>query len=120
MPFIGKALQRTDPRILISIGISMLFVAVSMMARFDGQTSTAGMFFPLMIRGVAMAFLFVPVNSTVLSQFSGAAIGQAAGMLNLCRQLGGSVGIALLSTISSNPKFEILATSWSTSRGLIR
>jgi DHA2 family multidrug resistance protein len=42
--------------------------------------------------------LFVPINSAVLSQFQGEQLGQAAGMLNLFRQIGGSIGIAGLST----------------------
>lgn len=99
MPFIGAQLRKHDPRIFISIGFSTLWVAVLLMARFDNQTSVEGMFLGLLLRGAAMAFLFVPINSTVLSQFSGASIGEAAGLLNLCRQLGGSVGIAVMSTL---------------------
>lgn len=113
MPFIGKTLRKTDPRVHISTGILLLFSAVLLMSRFDSQTSVSGMFFALLIRGVAMAFLFVPINSTVLSQFQGAAIGQAAGMLNLCRQLGGSVGIALMSTLFQESQvraFGVLST----------
>jgi DHA2 family multidrug resistance protein len=99
MPIIGVQLQKRDPRLLVAIGIVLLGAAVFNVSRFDSQTSVAGMFWPLMIRGAAMGFMFVPINSVVLSQFTGVAIGQAAGLLNLCRQIGGSVAIAILSTV---------------------
>ncbi len=99
MPLIGKQLQKRDPRTLIFIGVVSLSISFLSIARFDSQTSTSSMFWPLLLRGIAMSFLFVPINTSVLSQFSGKAIGEAAGMLNLCRQLGGSIGIAMLSTL---------------------
>ncbi len=99
MPIIGKQLRIRDPRTLILIGFLLLWVAVIMIGRFNSDTSINGLFTALLLRGVAMAFIFVPVNSSVLSQFSGASIGEAAGLLNLCRQLGGSIGIASLSTL---------------------
>ena len=46
-----------------------------------------------------MAFLFVPINSGILSQFGGATLGQVSGLLNLFRQIGGSMGIALVATL---------------------
>ena len=53
----------------------------------------------LYVRGFALAFLFVPINSSILSQFSGINLGQVAGLLNLFRQIGGSAGIALVATL---------------------
>jgi len=99
MPFIGKQLRKRDPRILILVGLLGLGAAAVLVGRFDAMTSTEGMFWPLLLRGAAMAYLFVPINTMVLTQFSGAAIGQAAGMLNLMRQIGGSIAIAVLSTV---------------------
>jgi DHA2 family multidrug resistance protein len=46
-----------------------------------------------------MAFLFVPINSSILSQFKGMELGQVSGLLNLSRQIGGSIGIALVGTL---------------------
>jgi DHA2 family multidrug resistance protein len=53
----------------------------------------------LYVRGFAMAFLFVPINSSILSQFKGQALGQVSGLMNLCRQIGGSIGIAMVGTL---------------------
>ena len=98
MPVVGASLRKVDARFLIATGVITLSGAVVFISHFDALTSVSGMFWPLLFRGAALAFLFVPINTIVLSQFSGNEIGQAAGLLNLCRQLGGSVGIALIST----------------------
>jgi DHA2 family multidrug resistance protein len=110
MPIIGTQLRKRDPRILIFIGIALLDAAFVMISFFDIRTSAYGMFWPLLLRGVAMAYLFVPINSSVLSQFSGVAIGQAAGMLNLLRQIGGSVSIAALATLFAHFNAQNYAT----------
>lgn len=109
MPFVGIQLQRRDPRVLIAIGIFGLSIGALLMGRFDSQTSVQGMFWPLLIRGIAMAFLFVPINGTVLTQFAGVEIGQAAGLLNLSRQIGGSVFIAVLSVLLDHYQVSIFS-----------
>jgi DHA2 family multidrug resistance protein len=107
MPVVGASLRKIDARFLIATGIIILSIAVYKISFFDAYTSVDGMFVPLLIRGAALAFLFVPINTIVLSQFSGNEIGQAAGLLNLCRQLGGSVGIALISTFFQ--RYQVLS-----------
>ena len=109
MPMIGAALRKVDARFLIANGIIILSIAVYKISFFDAYTSVDGMFVPLLFRGAALAFLFVPINTIVLSQFSGNEIGQAAGLLNLCRQVGGSVGIALISTFFQ--RFQVTSFS---------
>lgn len=51
------------------------------------------------MRGFGLAFLFVPINSSILSQFKGPDLGQVSGLLNLFRQIGGSIGVAMVGTI---------------------
>jgi MFS transporter, DHA2 family, multidrug resistance protein len=43
----------------------------------------------------------VPINSAILSQFKGSTVAQVSGLLNLSRQIGGSIGIALVATLLS-------------------
>ena len=99
MPFVGKALSKTDPRNLILVGIVMIDFMLLMMAHFSSNTGRDEVFWSLMVRGVGMGFLFVPINAVVLGQFRGADLGQVAGLMNLLRQIGGSVGIALMDTL---------------------
>jgi DHA2 family multidrug resistance protein len=99
MPFIGKGLAKINPKIFIFIGLLAIEACLMTMTQYSPQTSRSDLIQTLYIRGFAMAFLFIPINSSILSQFSGSALGQVSGLLNLSRQIGGSLGIALMATI---------------------
>jgi DHA2 family multidrug resistance protein len=100
MPFIGKRMQAGDnPKTLILIGFLSIFVCMFLLTRFSPQTPREEILHMLYVRGFALAFLFVPINSSILSQFSGINLGQVSGLLNLFRQLGGSAGIAMVATM---------------------
>lgn len=100
MPMIGKLMQAgKNPKILILIGFLSIELCLYMMTLFSPLTSKSELYMMLFVRGFALAFLFVPINSSILSQFQGAALGQVSGLLNLFRQIGGSVGIALVGTL---------------------
>ncbi len=100
MPFIGKQMQKgRDPKLLIFVGLVSIELCLYLMTRFSPQTTYQQLIAMLFVRGFAMAFLFVPINSSILSQFKGIDLGQVAGMLNLFRQIGGSMGIALIASL---------------------
>lgn len=100
MPFVGKALGKgVNPKLLISVGITGVLGCLYAMTLLTPQSSKEQVLQALYIRGFAMAFLFVPINSSILSQFSGITLGQVSGMLNLFRQIGGSIGIAFIGTM---------------------
>ncbi|MBC7419172.1 MAG: DHA2 family efflux MFS transporter permease subunit [Bdellovibrio sp.] len=100
MPFIGKQMQKgTNPKILIIIGFVCIELCLFMMTRFSPLSPKDEILRMLYMRGFALAFLFVPINSSILSQYSGINLGQVAGLMNLFRQLGGSAGIALVATL---------------------
>lgn len=99
MPIMGSQLHKFDPRLFMLWGITCVEVCLLMMTAWSPISTYSDMFWPLMIRGLGMAGLFIPINAVVLGQFRGPALGQAAGIMNLSRQLGGSIGIAFLSTM---------------------
>ena len=100
MPFIGKAMQSgVNPKYLIFVGLATIELCMFSMLRFSPLSAQSEIYTMLFLRGFALAFLFVPINSSILSQFTGQAMGQVAGMLNLFRQIGGSLGIALVATL---------------------
>lgn len=100
MPIIGRLMQaRVSPKILIAIGFISLEVCSLLMTQFSPLSSRDEILRMLYVRGFALAFLFVPINSGILSQFTGSAMGQVSGLLNLFRQIGGSMGIALVATL---------------------
>jgi DHA2 family multidrug resistance protein len=100
MPIVGKLMQSgKNPKVLIMIGFLSIEICLFLMTRFSPLSPKAEIMRMLYVRGFAMAFLFVPINSSILSQYKGINMGQVAGMMNLFRQIGGSVGIALVATL---------------------
>jgi DHA2 family multidrug resistance protein len=96
---VGMMLKKVSPKLLVLVGITLGEVAILLMSRFTSQTGAHDIYLPLIVRGVAMAFLFVPINQMVLGAFRGEELGQVAGMQNFFRQIGGSIGISSLDTL---------------------
>lgn len=96
---VGMISSKVNPKLLVLIGILMGECSVLTMTLFTSDTSGNDILIPLIIRGAAMAFLFIPINQMVLGEFSGAELGQVSGMQNFFRQMGGSIGIASLDTL---------------------
>jgi DHA2 family multidrug resistance protein len=99
MPIVGVQLRKRDPRLLVAMGVGVVCTAMALLAYSSSSTGSDQLFLPLLLRGFGMAFLFVPLNAVVLGSFTGPTVGEVAGITNLARQLGGSLGIALLSTL---------------------
>jgi DHA2 family multidrug resistance protein len=100
MPIIGKILSKGVPQqLLISMG--MLFFAIfCFWGYFILTNDTAGhnLFWILVTRGIGLPLLFIPVTTLSLSTLKGPEIGQGIAFTAMMRQLGGSFGIALITT----------------------
>jgi len=103
MPIVGRAIQKDIPhKYLIALGFSVFFGyslwAYTIITPFTGE---GDFFWLLMVRGIGLGFLFVPTTTLALSSLKGKEIGQGAAFTGMVRQLGGSFGIALISTYIS-------------------
>jgi MFS transporter, DHA2 family, multidrug resistance protein len=100
MPLVGMMLKRGIPaQILATGGFILFFIFTWMLSNSTLQSGTGDFFWPLIIRGVGMAILFVPLTTMAVSTLQGKEIGQGTGLNNMMRQLGGSFGIAILTTL---------------------
>jgi MFS transporter, DHA2 family, multidrug resistance protein len=100
MPFVGKMLNKGLPaQFMATIGMFMFFVFTTMLSKSTLSSGTGDFFWPLVIRGVGMALLFVPITTLAVADLKGPEIGQGTGLNNMMRQLGGAFGIATLTTI---------------------
>jgi MFS transporter, DHA2 family, multidrug resistance protein len=100
MPFIGKMLNRGVPAQLMATGgLFLFFVFTTMLSNSTLSSGTHDFFWPLAIRGVGMALLFIPLTTLAIADLKGAEIGQGTGLNNMMRQLGGAFGIATLTTL---------------------
>ena len=100
MPFIGKMLNKGIPaQLMAALGMFLFFVFTRMLSKSTLATGEGDVLIPLLIRGVGMALLFVPLTTLAIADLRGAEVGQGTGLNNMMRQLGGSFGIAALTTI---------------------
>lgn len=100
MPFIGIMLKKGVPaQFLATGGMLMFFLFSQMLTNSTLASGTDSFFWPLVIRGFGMALLFVPLTTLAMQDLQGAEIGQGSGLNNMSRQLGGSFGVATLTTI---------------------
>jgi len=100
MPFIGKALKAGIPaQFMATGGMILFFVFTTMLSNSTLSSGTGDFFWPLVIRGVGMALLFVPLTTLAIQDLKGPELGQGTGLNNMMRQLGGSFGIAALTTL---------------------
>ncbi len=100
MPLVGKMLERgVSTRWLIASGMIIFFV-YSLMAYkiLTPNTGSEAFFWILIIRGVGLGLLSIPITTMSLSTLKGQQIGQGAALSGMLRQLGGSFGVALIST----------------------
>ena len=103
MPVIAKILQRGVPQqYLVATGMVMFSVFMFWCYFIiTPDTSADNFFWPLIFRGIALGLLFIPVTALSLSTLKGQQIGQGAAFTGMMRQLGGSFGIAMITTFMS-------------------
>ena len=99
MPFIGVLLKKgVSAKFLILTGI--LLFALFTIQSGKAMTSTSGehdFFWPLILRGIALGFVFAPLSTLSLAGLKGDELSQGSGLTNMMRQLGGSFSVAICS-----------------------
>jgi DHA2 family multidrug resistance protein len=99
LPIIGKLLGRFDPRPMILYGGLMMVWSLVVNSHLTQLADGTAMLVPVFIRACGLGFIFAPLNVTALSDLPDAQRGNAAGLFNLTRELGGSIGTAWMSTM---------------------
>jgi DHA2 family multidrug resistance protein len=103
MPIIGKLIERGISQKYLAAGGFALFFIYSywMQDIMTPDTGEEHMFWPLVVRGIGLGLLFVPITTLSLSTLKGKNIGEGAAFTGMLRQLGGSFGIAIITTMIS-------------------
>lgn len=103
MPFIGIALRKgVPPKVLAAFGFMITALYCYVSSLFTTQSGQGDFFVPLIIRGLGMSMLFVPITQVALGNLDQKDIPQGTGLNNMMRQLGGSFGIAMITTFISH------------------
>jgi DHA2 family multidrug resistance protein len=99
IPTVPWFMRRVDPRYLVAFGITLFAASCFMNASLSPDNSGPQFLMPNLVRALGQAFLFSPLSSIATSQLTREQAGSASGLFNMMRNLGGSVGIALMSTL---------------------
>ena len=94
MPMIGKMVTRVDPRRMLMFGILGVSFSLWMNAHLTDQAGFWDLTRPQFVRSVSMGFIFIPISMLALSDLPNNIRGNATGLFNLTRELGGSIGTA--------------------------
>ncbi|AFY65805.1 DHA2 family efflux MFS transporter permease subunit [Geitlerinema sp. PCC 7407] len=99
MVVMGKVSGKVDGRVLIAGGSIFIAVIMFNLADLNPNTGSDALFWPLLWRGVSVVMMFLPLSLVTLGPLPKQDIPAGSGFYNLTRQLGGSIGIALLATV---------------------
>jgi len=98
MPITGQLTNRYDPRKLIFVGIVVGAWSMFSLSHLNLNAGYWDIFWPQVIQGGAMAFLFIPLMAVSMSNIAKEKMGNATSIYNLMRNIGGSFGIATMTT----------------------
>jgi DHA2 family multidrug resistance protein len=99
MLIVGRLINRVRGRYLVMFGFSVLAYSIYMFSKINLEISISSIVWPNIISGFAMGFIFVPLTTMALGTLSNEQMGNASGVFNLMRNTGGSVGIAVVTTM---------------------
>lgn len=99
MPFAGRLGDKISPRTMGLIGFAFLGFFFFQYRNLTVETSNWGIIWPTIIRGFGIAMLIAPLTATAMNAVPKNQAGMASSMLNIIQQVGGSIGIAILSVV---------------------
>jgi DHA2 family multidrug resistance protein len=99
MPLAGALVSRVQGRYLVAGGFLAFGLSSLALSRLSLDLTPGLLAIPLFFSGVSIGFMFVPLNTLALGSFKPEQIGNASGIFNLMRNVGGSVGISLVTTL---------------------
>ena len=95
----GRLVTRMDQRVLLTFGCVVNAISLYMMTSLTLSIDYWTLAFPRFIQGFALGFIFVPLSTLTLSTIARDKLVNATSAYNVLRNLGGSVGIALATTL---------------------
>jgi DHA2 family multidrug resistance protein len=98
MLMVGYLVNRIDPRILLAMGFGGFGISSLELSRINLGISMSAVVWPNFLNGFCGGFIFVPLTILAMGRLRKEEMGNAASIYNLVRNVGGSIGIAALTT----------------------
>ena len=99
MPMIGIMTGKIDNRKLVCAGFFAVAGCTLWLGSADLGISQWSLFWPIALSGAGMSLIFVPLATATMGTLSNEEIGNASGLYNLMRNVGGSIGISIVNTL---------------------
>jgi MFS transporter, DHA2 family, multidrug resistance protein len=99
MPLVGVIITKIEPRLMLAYGLSMTTLSLWFFAHLSLNAGYWDFFWPMLIQGSAMGFVFIPLSTLTHGEIPREQMGNATSIFNLMRNIGASVGIAMTSTM---------------------
>jgi DHA2 family multidrug resistance protein len=100
MPVAGVLMKKgVNPRNLLALGLCLAAYSLLLMAGFDLTASFSAISWPRVVQGFGMGLFFVPLSAATYVNIAREKLGNASGIFNLLRNLGGSFGVAFSTTV---------------------
>jgi DHA2 family multidrug resistance protein len=96
---VGRLMGRVRNRVLITNGFLLLAASSFWLGHISLDVSLWQVIWPSVLNGVAISFIFTPLTTVAVGHLQQAQMGNATGIYNLMRNLGGSFGIAMVTTL---------------------
>lgn len=101
-PRIGRLAGRIGPRPLVLVGMTLLTVSYALFLRLGPEADFVTVFLPIMVvNGLGLAFSFAPLNLAATNGVAAERQGLAGSVLNTAQQLGGAVGLAIVTAVTA-------------------
>jgi DHA2 family multidrug resistance protein len=100
MPLVGALLSKVDPRKMLGAGLLVGAFTLFKFSRLNLEAGYWDFFWPQFIQGIGLGMLFVPLTTITMGRISQQAMGNATSLFNLLRNIGGSIGIAMVTTMN--------------------
>jgi MFS transporter, DHA2 family, multidrug resistance protein len=99
MPIIGFLSNKVDPRYLLTFGFLTFGLTTLYFGNVTLGLSPTTLLLPILITGFGLSFVFVPISTAAYGTLRNDQIGNASGIFNLMRNVGGSIGISIAQTL---------------------
>ena len=120
MMIVGRLANRIDGRMSIAAGLIVFAISTWMLGDLNAQAGYWDVFWPRLIQGFGLGALFVPLTTMSLGDVPVHELASATGVFTLIRQLGGSFGIAILTTLVAHESavaWNVLASGVTQTQG---
>jgi MFS transporter, DHA2 family, multidrug resistance protein len=96
---VGALLPRVSPKLLVATGFALTAIASFLLCRFTLQISMSSVVVANVLSGLGTSFIFVPLTTLAIGTLRNEQIGNATGIQNLVRNVGGSIGLSYVATM---------------------